>query len=1089
MQEIQNMSFPRYIFAIGGAGKDLIYITLEKEWILREIIKPKFTATTVDIRIIDTAIDEENNDLEKIQKINKSIDKIGEEYRSDPNSANKNIGRINISYSLLTKEMTLQSPYDLIGIEQNVKKATGASIWWINDPQLGDDWYKKVINRENFKELNFSKGVYRKRAIGKAIYYKALSQGLFDIDLPLTAQVDIIVGLGGGTGSGMAFDLATKLKTIQPTADITLFGILSTLDESADEKANNFAMISELEHGYLNKDTPFKNVVLIPMEVTRYPGKEKASDEHERLLREFDETIPYIFVAWYNNPGQLFFSNLPEYAPFIIATSQIVRYNVESIKKLKDKVIESLQDKDISLKNEDELYDNIKKFISDFSVLQAESMSKEIGESTETGDEVGVGEPKSSGIGLVKKIGLPDEDKSFIIERLSRLNLVLEPDEKSVSAANFFKELDYNSIIHLKKAVDDGIKGTESDDVEKQITSIKSETDTISIEDKSFRDDVDSTLYKILKKDIEIIEIMKDVLNLANNSPEDLVKDTLKVIIKADEYRLGRQLNKIRDELDRLNGKKKSLDGTIKSVEDEIKNYKDKVENEINKNKRIWQQNEIKNIASLDLLDDNISSISNDFAHLKDNLIEYINNINSRSSIRDIDNESARNIESITDKISQKLDSVGIYFEDKNIILRSLANAKELKKAQIEFNKGIPALDKMIGIVTETGRIKRKKELRKKIDLKIAELNNDKVFEVKTVGKVNTLSCVYDFDVKQIINQNKDDIISKIINRTKETFPNANSVLFENLIITLKDPIKRRDINIDDIIKSNLGYDTDINKLQNNLQNYFIERDQLVKKAEVINNLEKLLKNNTPILRRHSEHVKKYYDDMVNIGKDVQAMSKAEKDIIRYIMDIQPTNIFRATVAGANINNILEDKSETLVLKQNLQDGIEREIDNRYNILVRRVIESQDNTKRWDKTRLMNLFVTLANISPSDIDSKVAISNSFSIDRENYSEWKCPWGDKWGVGLILFVAGVPFDNIRNIIDPRAGYYQYYNAVEKNGAAFFHHSYLLDKGKFIRRKKIFNIEDENDKQLLFQNEKDIKSLYSQNYEEIDIKTCL
>ncbi len=1089
MPEIQNMSFPRYIFAIGGAGKDLIYTTLEKEWILREIIKPKFTATTVDVRIIDTAIDEENNDMERIQRINKSIDKIGEEYRSDPNSANKNVGRINISYSLLTKEMTLQSPYDLIGIEQNVKKATGASVWWINDPQLGDDWYKKVINRENFKELNFSKGVYRKRAIGKAIYYKALSQGLFDIDLPLTAQVDIIVGLGGGTGSGMAFDLATKLKTIQPTSDITLFGILSTLDESPDEKANNFAMISELEHGYLNKDTPFKNVVLIPMEVTRYPGKEKASDEHERLLREFDETIPYIFVAWYNNPGQLFFSNLPEYAPFVIATSQIVRYNVESIKKLKDKVIESLQDKDISLKNEEEMYTNIKKFISDFSFFQAGSKNKETGETGETGGGTGVREPGGSGTGSIRNIGLPDEDKSFIRERLSRFDLVLEPDEKSVGAANFFKDLDYNSIIHLKKAVDDGIKGTESDDVEKQITSIKSETDTISIEDKSFRDDVDSTLYKILKKDIEIIEIMKNVLNMANNFPEDVVKDTLKVMIKADEYRLGRQLNKIRDEIDSLNGKRRSLDGTIRSVEDEIKNYKDKVENELDKNRRMWQQNEVKNITHLDMLDDSISPVSNDFALLKDNLVEFSNNINSRSSIRDIDNESVRNIESIADKIYQKLDNIGIYFEDKNVILRSLANAKELKKAQIELKKGIPALDRMIGIITETGRIKRNRDLRKKIDLKIAELNDDKVFEVKTAGKISTIDCVYDFDAKQIINQNKDDIISKIINRTRETFPNAESLLFENLIITLKDPVKRRDINIDDIIKSNLGYDTDIAKLQNNLQNYSIEQDQIVKKAEMINNLEKLLKNNTPVLRRHSENLKKYHDNMINIGKDVQAMSKAEKDIIRYIMDIQPTNIFRATVTGANINNILEDKSESLVLKQNLQDGIEREIDNRYNILVRRVIESQDNTKRWDKTKLMNLFVTLANVSPSDIDSKVAVTNSFSIDKENYSEWKCPWGDTWGVGLVLFVAGVPFDNVRNITDPRAGYYQYYNIVEKNGAAFFHHSYLLDKGKFIRRKKIFNIEDENNKQLLFQSDKDLISLYSQNYEEIDIKNSL
>ena len=408
------MNFPRYMFVIGGAGKNLAYTTLEKEWILREILKPQFSPTEVDITIIDTAIVEENSDRERINGIEKNIAKIEEEYCADSVNTGQNIGRINITYKLLTKEMNLQSPYALIGIEDKVKKATGATTWWINDSELGQDWPKKVMTKENFQELNFSKGVYRKRAIGKAIYYKAISEGLFNININSSAQIDIIVGLGGGTGSGIAFDLAKKLKTIQPTADITLFGVLSTLNESPDEKANNFAMLGEIEHAYLQNKSPFKEVILVPMEVTEFPGREQASDTHERLLREFDETVPHILVAYHNNQAERLFTGFPDFAPFIIATSQFVRYNVESIKKLKDNLISALNNKEVSLKNEEDIYNAIKKFVEEFYPVEFQK-------------------------------GISEEDKTFIRERLAKFNMVLEHE--------LFQELNYNGVVLLKRSL------------------------------------------------------------------------------------------------------------------------------------------------------------------------------------------------------------------------------------------------------------------------------------------------------------------------------------------------------------------------------------------------------------------------------------------------------------------------------------------------------------------------------------------------------------------------------------------------------------------------------------------------------------
>lgn len=1050
-----EMSFPRYIFAVGGAGKNLLYTTLEKEWLLREILKPKFAPTTIDITIIDTAIDEENDDRERIRRIEKQIKKLEEEYRSGLGDSGRIVGRIAILYMLLTKDMILQSPYDLIGVGKEIKRATGASVWWINDPEkLGDDWHKKVINRQNFKELNFTKGVYRKRAIGKAIYYKAVSEGKFDIDLLQTAQVDIIVGLGGGTGSGMAFDLAKKLKSIQPTADITLFGILSTLDESPDEKANNYAMISEIEYGYLNRDTPFKDVIFIPMEVTRYPGRERASDDHERLLKEFDETIPYILVAYHNNPAQLFFASLPEYAPFIIATSQLVRYNVALIKKLKDKLIDAFNDKDISSKEEENVYGVIQKFINEFY-----------------GEGIGIGGG-----------GLPDDDKTFIRDnRFSGFNSILNHQ--------FFRELDYNSIKYLKRAVDAGIAGsvgsagTSSDDIERQISRIRAEIDMISIGKDGYKEDADMRLHKILKKDIETIDTMKNLLAIANNIQNNIVRNTLKIIIKADEYSLGRELNEIREEYDKLNGRKKQLEGVVRTLEEEIKNYQDTIVEKVEKNNQAWKQNESKNINNLDTVEDIVPTLNNEFENLGSELEEYVTKINSLN--KNVDAEPTKNIENTVDRISQSFERAGMYFADRNSITRSLIAAKEFKKAMIDSKKRIPIMDKVLGIAIKTDRIKKQKDAKNKVLLRATEVNSDKVFDINGT----TITCVYKYNVDQIINSRKDEIVSGIIKRLQDSYPNVAEPLFLGLKETLLNAAKRKTADIGDVIKSDLGYEGDINKKENQLKEKNTDINNISREMDRFKSLETILNNYTPNINSHSKNLKGYYTKIATIEHDVVAMHSAGKGVVRYIMEMQPTNIYKATMAGANINNILGDQTEMSGLVQNLGYGLERTIDNRYNVMVRRVIETSDNLKRWDKTKVMNSFVTLANINPDDIDSRRKISNAFSVANNNYSQWKCISGDGWEVGMVLFIAGVPLDNIRNVTDSRAGYHRFYHNVEDSEMIFFHHSYLLEEGKFIKRDKVFNIEDEEDKQLFLKSDKEVIDMFSKNYQEKQIKDCL
>lgn len=1047
-----DIRFPGRIFAIGGAGKELVYTMLETEWVLREILRPKFSRSMVNITIVDTAIDEENSDRTKIEQIKKMISEIEEEYSSESGSADKEIGRIDIEYKLITREMVLQSPFDLVGIGEDIKQSTGASVWWINDDQLGEDWLTKVMSYENFSELNFSKGVYRKRAVGKAIYYKALSGRLFDIDLLTSTKIAIIVGLGGGTGSGMAFDLAKKLKNIQPTSNITLFGILSTLRESIDEKANSFAMLSELEYASLNRDTPFKDIVLVPMEVTQYPGKQRASHEHEKLLKQFDETFSYILISHYNNPAQSLFEDLPHFAPFVIASPQLVRYNVESIKHIKDELVETFQDKKTSLATEGRLYTTIEKFIEKY-----------------TNEE-------SSGDRRI----LQDEDKSFIEDRFSNFKMVLEHD--------FFKELEYNSVKHLKKALVDGIRGSGSEDIEQWISSIKSEVDTMSLAE-GFRDDMDSDLCKIMVNDIEMIERMKNVLGRINNVHDSIIKDTLKNIVKADESSLGRKLNQVRKETDLLSDQSKRLNNDIKSLDNQIKEYEEETKSQVTIENQKWYEDTKTNIEYLGSVDELGEILKSSLKNLKSELNEFVSRINSHHRISSVDAESTHNIEDILHIIEQKLNTAGLTYEDAGLIKRSLNDLKELKKAYIKAGLKIPVIDKILGAVLPTDRLKEKREAENRYTRKKVELNNNHVFDVGG----NHISVVYDYNIDHKIHEKTDNITKKIVEEVRESYPDAEPNLFIELDGCLHDPARRRKTNIEQIILSHLSFKEKIREKQEELREKTSELDKIKEKMEAYKELENKLTSLTADLRGYSRHLKKYHSSIANIDRTMKAISsaKADGDEIRYLIEMQPTDIFKATAIEADINKILEVESEVRTLKRSLQDGIGRTIDNRYNMLVRRVFETKDSAKRWEKSKVMLSFVSVADVSPEFVKSRQMIREAFSLGDANYSDWRCPWGDSWGVGVVLFVAGVFADNIRSVVDPKSGYYESYKSIEQNPdkIVFFHHSYMLENGKFVKRDQIFNLEREEDKIRFLQNEKNIDEMLLNNYEEMELKKCL
>ena len=1004
-----DMKFPRYIFTIGGAGKELLFAMLRKEWVLREILVPKADPTTVDITIIDTALDDENKDNDTIKEINEDITKISGEYSSRLTDSTKNIGRIRITYELLTKRMTLTTPSSLVEIGDDIKTAKLAKIWWINDPELGDDWLNKVMNHENLRHLDFSKGVYRKRAISKAIYYKAISANLFRPNILKNDQVDIIIGLGGGTGSGIAIDLANRLKIIQPTANITLFGILSTLNESRDEKANNFAMLTELEYCLNSGDDKlkniFRNIILIPIEKTEYGGKQQTTHDDQKKLEEFDKTFAYMFISYHNTgkAAERLFSDLPDFAPYVIATSQLVHYNINAIKKFKEDLIKVLKDKEKSFDDEETL-NSIKNTIDEYYTDETNAI-------------------------------LSDQDELLIKDRFSKFEKVL--------GHKTFLDLKYEGVATLKKAVDAGIlicnvpisgMPISSIDnhtragIESYITAIKSQVANYTV--TTFKDDIDIILYNILKKDIEMIERRINVLKSINKVNDNTLKLALKSVIKGDQFNLGVYQQQITKEINALIDKGHQLDKKIQE----------------------WKQVNIKNIDILNIIDEFNIGLNKNIIYIKNELDEYANKLNSANRNRDINIVENLEVEKTLDRIYQDvLDKMGLEFKDKSSIVESMTYIKELRRNQIEYKKGVKLIHKLIG---KARSIKQK--IRNEIDRLTLEIDRRKVFKIKDD---DTFISIYAPDIEVKINQKKDQFIDIIIKNTKDIFPNMSPITLTELKNTLKDYIMRKEIIIDD--------QTDISE-----------------RLRLLRTFENKLTAIAPILATYSKTIGNYHDFIENMENNVEKMCREKRKTI-YVTEAQPMNLFQIMAVDSDINGMIKNPQELTNLKTYLDDGLSRTLDTNYNVLLLNKIETSTGTKSWKKTRIMNSLVTIAQIGPGDINAERQTKDTFNPG--GYADWVCPWGDPWEVGLVLFIAGVPLDNIRNVVDAKEGFYAKYKESEPK--IFFYHSLMLEDGNLVKRKKVFNIDDEEEKALLLQNDSDVKKLYTENHEIVPIKDCL
>jgi hypothetical protein len=1068
------MSFPECIYAVGGAGKELIFNMLRQEWILKEILRPDHNQNKCIVTVVDTCLEDENTDRRVIKEIEEKISRITADFIDSSLYIGLNVGEIKICYHLLTRELLLESPVDLggLGVKNAVLRATDAEFWWINDENISDDWYQKIKSRENLQNLNFAKGVYRKRAIAKAIYYKAISENKFEVEV-FGSNIDIICGFGGGTGSGIALSLAKKIKAEKPASDIHLFGVISTLKESDEEKANCAAMLSELEYMKITdsgsdihkkgtdipENTIFKNIVLLPIEPTEYGGEQNMNAKLQKQILEYDDVFPYVLIAFHNTPGgQPAFLDSRSLAPFSIAVPQLVRYNVDYIRQIKDTLSEKISAKDGSLKSENAIYELVSSYLTKYC------------------------DPDSKNI---KNKYLIDEDNAFVQERYKQFKTVLD--------FKYFDELQYKNVLKLReivKKIDRKEFGeTEYNNlkIEQVIKNIQSEIEGEGLDDivKSSTD-IDNSTYNILADDLDKINLLINIIKEINTLNDDSIKRILKNCVKPQkDETLGRRLTKIKDAIESA-----ELEGeSIRQVYEELKQDCIKFRTEIEENSisedRDWKNNSRSKFKKLSEIEEAKVDLIESFDSVKNKMEIYareISEVKTESKIKEID---VNRLEKEVSELFKKMDLYRLDYHELKDINPIFLKMKEIKLEDIKAKKKLSSIDRIVPGDT-----------RAKIDKKDAKLLRDKhLNELK-----HSFECIkyadgifsfdLNYDVKEKIDNKFNEHLESILFWPKEKYFNTETErLFENLESVLKDPHTRENVSIEELVKSYFKYHEGIQAREEMISKKQKELKKISLRIEKYRALQFLLKN---IAKHYNNHLN-LLDDYNSYFFEADARDENRRHILEedlFVTEIQPKEIFQILASQSDINRVIRNDGERQLLVKKVKDSFNKIRSRKYNTLVAKSFSNEE--VRWEWTSLGCVIVTNAKDIEREIFEGIStdlIKEFCIVNRRNFNNWIVRCGDDWGVGIVTFISSIPLDNINNFVDVMEGYFNAYQKMKKDPdkLSVLHNSLLLEKGKFVERVKTFDFENSAEvKSQFLEDEKKAKELILRNLEVKNLK---
>ena len=345
-------STPDTLIGLGGGGSRVVYRFMEQEWILNEVLNngPSDGDHGNDIlraTTIDTATDEEWHE-DRVESVENAVSTAIEDSEySEKDRFLEFEGPTIIPDELSRgwKNELLTSPNSIRDLRSDV----GLNSWWLEN---GRD------PLENVNDKGFDSGVNRLRSVSKALYHIADHTGVDPVKVRPEGEVAVVTSLGGGTGSGLAIDLASDLAG--EVDSVHLYAVLPRSGAGIDIKTNAHAALSELEYAELTSESPFDTITLLP-------HLDEVSDKNA----EFEMAAIRTILARQNGGDELKKlrpkkedrSSAPAYAPFTIASPVTLRYDFEAKEEAKDVVENTLDRKRSELQDEADLHTAVEKYL------------------------------------------------------------------------------------------------------------------------------------------------------------------------------------------------------------------------------------------------------------------------------------------------------------------------------------------------------------------------------------------------------------------------------------------------------------------------------------------------------------------------------------------------------------------------------------------------------------------------------------------------------------------------------------------------------------------------------------------------------
>jgi flagellar biosynthesis chaperone FliJ len=1103
-RDTPNLTFPDVIYALGGGGRKMVLEIFSQDWVIIEALRG--SSSTIDITFIDSATENQENHAKEVEELRQKKNEIVQQLQEEVPSGTS-VGSININEQLITNGLNITEKEDLTG-SQTVEKITDRvptlDSWWLQRSNLN-----KTGAGAGFYDV--SKGAVKRRALGKALHYKALAEGntneyenALNTNQGQDDNIAVFVGLGGGTGSGTFIDIAQKIERQNQAAGIDIFATLPTSSQRDEARANAFAALTELEYLQLDGEPPFRDVFVFPLEPTGLDAE--ATDTPN--LSEFDQAMVYAVLGIYNSDDRDYaLGNDTPYAPFTVAVPQVLAYSKEKIRARKNDIEEVLQAKKALLNIEYTALEEVEAYLDEHY----------------------------SGVDPVDATDLNSAARSHIETRLARLEQLVRSDllaildiELGDDLVTSVIDMIYGELDEEANTVEDAVNRRSLDDIVDGIEFIKQSynvegglVDNYVELDNDFIEDIIGTELTHLHESLDVLQRLRGAELASTEESVDTVDtdaDTklLKTFLIPPRER-NRQSREMRWRS--LKNDKGSVGSDIEDIEEDIEAKRTEIANESDKYSDTVHDGRQRFLERTDSLGEYVAlrdvEYEDELEELETTLDNYaatLSESRTGSTSRADVNRAVESLKKALDE-DELSDSVDIdYIESR--ITASLGGLQQAKTEWEEMEEEADGddggiLSDIIGGDDGNGTIDNNEYAEEK-----RAVESESVFSLprppNTPNALDraTFTVDVEIDLEEEITETLDEAEEtaekELVNAFDETVRRLNKERGDGGVggigggaagsgtetrFNFREELKQNDSGeaaiksvVEQGIRATLDTNTDqLEREKETLENKKATLEVKKQRLDAVWELyEELMEDIKKTNENGFEGTYKTYDETFKpeLFEQVPGRDGSSNDI---------SGLYEHAVEPSNLTSVVKSPSlsESGLLESNEYGGnSSQERDNIFRLISqigdRKVTDGryhglehesfyEPGVGSFSETGVYVSFLSEAidssgdssgKLHPGDLDVREAMIGVFNVDDpdNNYADGYVANSHPWEVAMCVYIQGSTFvDNLRNVQMNKGGYHQVYQNMQSGGDILERHALHLEKGHYHVREKLNELE--------------------------------